>query len=221
MIALSLVTLIATTGCYFLLGPALAGTPKLWLWLSLSQLPVFGLALYFLHRNGDLRTYLKPKPGDILRGVSLAAVLTIAIWAGRALLMPHGSPREAWLGMLYIVLGDPLQLERVWWVPLAIIGWAVSDEVIWRTWLQSLAIKRFGTVRGVGLTAICYAIPTLPSLVLLATPAAGRNPLIWILALCCGATWGYVTTLSGRAVPAIVAHATLAYFSILQFRPGL
>jgi len=221
MMGFVVVTLASAVSGYWIARPEIAGTNALYLWLWLAQLPFALLALFFVYRSGDLKARIQPKPGDVLRGVSLAFVLVIAIWAERALLMPHGSIREAWLARLYIQMGDPLELEKSWWLPLVIISWAVNDELVWRTWLQGIAVKRFGNVRGIGVTTLCYAVAAIPSATLLADPTAGFNPLVVILAIAGGIAWGYVTYLTGRATPAMLSHATLAYFTILQFRPGL
>jgi membrane protease YdiL (CAAX protease family) len=151
----------------------------------------------------------------------VAAILIIAIWSGRALLMPHGSIREAWLARLYIQAGDPLELGRFGWVPVVILGWAISDEIIWRGWLQPLATKRFGITRGILILTAAYAVQTLPAAYHLADPSAGYNPLMPLLAACCGLCFSYITHLTGRITPSLIAHATLAYFTVLEFRPGL
>jgi len=221
MLALLLVALANGVGGYYLWRPELAGKPTLYLWLCLTQLPFAALAIYFLWRRGDLGRFLKPKPGDVLRGVSVAGALTIAIWAGRTLLMPHGSPGEAWLARLYIHLGNPLELERIGWVTFVVVMGAILDELIWRAWLQPLLVKRLGAGLGVGATALGYTLGALPSCFLLADPAAGLNPLVLIVALATGLTWGYVAHITGRVIPTMVAHTTLAYFTLLQFRPGL
>lgn len=221
MLGLLFVTLAGTTSAFFASRPELAGLPVLWLLLFLTQLPLLLLALYFLRRKGVLKARLTPRPGDVLRGVAGAAILVIAIWAGRALVMPHGSIREAWLARLYIHLGDPLLLERIRWVPLVILGWALSEEVVWRAWVQPKIVERLGPTRGVLLTALAYSAQALPVAYHLRDPSAGYNPLVILLALGTGLVWGYITQLSGRITPALVSHATLAYFTILEFRPGL
>jgi membrane protease YdiL (CAAX protease family) len=221
MLVLSFVTLAGTAGAFFASRPELGGQPSLWLSLFLTQLPLLLLAVYFLYREGVLKARLVPKPGDVLRGVSFAGILVIALWSGRALLMPHGSVREAWLARLYIHLGDPTLLERIWWVPLVVIGAALSDEVVWRAWLQPKVIERFGPTRGVIFTAAAYAAQALPVAYFLNDPIAGYNPLLVLLGLVTGLAWGYLTQLSGRATPALISHATLAYFIVLEFRPAL
>jgi membrane protease YdiL (CAAX protease family) len=135
--------------------------------------------------------------------------------------MPHGSVREAWLARLYIHLGNPLELERIAWVPLVVIGWALADEVVWRAWVQPKLVERFGPIRGVLLTTLAYGVQTLPSAYYLSDPSAGYNQLLLLLALTTGLAWGYITQLNGRVVPALISHAVLVYFVVLEYRPGL
>jgi membrane protease YdiL (CAAX protease family) len=190
--------------------------------LLLAELPLAVVALFFLHRNGTLKEKLLPKPGDVLKGVSMAGILILAIWSGRALVMPHGSERTAWLARLYLQLGDPIILEQLWWVALVILCWAALDEIVWRAWVQGEVVKRLGTHRGLIVSSLAYALQTAPFAYLLRDATAGYNPLLPLLALGTGLGWAYLTELSeGRIVPAMISHATLAYFTLLQFRPGL
>jgi len=215
------VTLAGTVSAFFASRPEMGGEPRLWLLLFVAQLPVLLVALYFLHREGVLKARLSPKSGDILRGVSVAAILVIAIWSGRALLMPHGSIREAWLARFYIHLGDPLVLERIRWVPVVLVGWALSEEILWRAWVQPKFVERFGASRGVLLTALAYCVPAVPVAYHLSDPVAGYNPIVVLLALGTGLAWGYITQLYGRVAPALISHTLLVYFTVLEFRPGL
>jgi membrane protease YdiL (CAAX protease family) len=222
MLGLLFVTLAGTASGFFASRPELAGQPRLWLLLFASEVPLLLLALYFLRRDGVLKARLAPKPGDVLRGVSLAAILVIGIWSCRALLMPRGSIREAWLARLYIHLGDPVELGRIWWVPLVVVGWALSEEVVWRAWVQPKVIERFGPLRGILITALAYGVQALPVGFNLSDPYAGYNNMVVLLTLGVGLTWGYITYLmNGRVTPSLISHAMLAYFTLLEFRPGL
>jgi membrane protease YdiL (CAAX protease family) len=221
MLNLFLVTVLGTFSVYFASQPALAGLPNLWLLLFLTQLPVALVVVYSLFRRRELFPSFSLKPGDVMRGVSIAGILIIAIWSGRALLMPHGSVREAWLARLYIHLGDPALLERIWWMPLVILGLAVSDEVVWRGYLQPRVVKRFGVPRGLVILALAYGLQAVPTAFALSDSGAGKNPLLPLFAFVTGLAWSYITHLSGRVTPAIISHAVLAYFVVLEYRPGL
>jgi uncharacterized protein len=201
--------------------PEIAGTPKIWLISMLPQLPLALLACIALARTGRLRQRLMPHRGDVFLGFLTAGVLVIATWAARYLIMPHGSPRVAWLARMYLQLGDPAVLQSTWWLPLVLVVGPMLDEVVWRGWVQDRLTEWLGHGRGFALTSGLYALTALPTLWTLADPSVGTNVLFPLLALVGGLTWGYTTLLSDRATPAMISHAIFAYFSVMQFRPGL
>jgi len=194
--------------------------PRLFVAFLLAQLPLVALGLFALHRTGGL-VRLLPRRGDITLGVVAALVLLLATWGGRALLAPTASPRQAWLLRIYLQLGDPLVLERLWWVHLSLILSACSVELIWRGWVQHGLCQRLGPLRGLIATALGYASATLPTAFLLAEPKLGPNPLVVLVALAVGLLLGQVTRLTERATPAMLAHAIFAHLTLIQFRPGL
>lgn len=215
------VTAVGAISAYFASRPEMAGQPKLWLYLLLPNLPLALLACLSLSREGRLKQRLLPHRGDVFLGVLTAVVVVIATWSGRYLVMPHGSPREAWLGRLYLQLGDPQLLESARWLPLALLLGPVLDEIVWRGWIQDSLSERLGPIRGLVMTSGLYAITALPTTLNLADPTVGANVLGPLLAIVGGLVWGYATQLSGRATPAMISHATFVYFSVMQFRPGL
>lgn len=222
MTGLALVTVAGAITISFAARAELAGQPKLYWMILLAELPLALLALFFLHRSGTLKAKLSPQPGDVLKGVSMAGALLIAAWSARALVLPHGSERTAWLARLYLHLGDPLALEKLWWLSLVILSWSVIDELVWRGWLLGSLTDRLGSRRGLAIGSVAYALQMAPLAYYLRDDTAGYNLLPPLLALGTGVAWSYLTLLSkGRIVPAMIAHATFAYFTLLQFRPGL
>ncbi len=217
---LLLAWLFSTITCALASSSRLTADPRLFVWFSLAQLPLVLLALFVLHRKRAL-VRLLPRRGDITLGAVAAVVLLLATWGGRALLAPTASPRQAWLLRLYLQLGDPLVLERLWWVHVSLLFSAGFVELIWRGWVQHGLCERFGPIRGFIFTSLAYASTTLPSVVLLADPTVGPNPLVAAVALVVGLLLGQVTRLTDRAVPAMLAHAIFAHFTVIQFRPGL
>lgn len=215
------VTLVGAFSAYFASRPELAGQPKLWLYLMLPNLPLALLAGLALWRKGCIKERLLPRRGDVFLGVLTAIVVVIATWSGRYLVMPHGSPREAWLGRVYLQLGDPQILESARWLPIALLLGPMLNEVVWRGWIQERLSDRLGAVRGFFLTSGLYALTALPTALNLADPVVGANVLYPLLAIIGGLVWGYATLLSGRATPAMISHATFVYFTVMQFRPGL
>jgi membrane protease YdiL (CAAX protease family) len=216
-----LVVAVAAANSYYASRPAVAGRPTTWLFFMLPELPLALLACLALMRSGRLAQRLLPRRGDIFLGVLTALVLIIACWSGRYLVMPLGSPREAWLAHMYVQLGDPTQLQTSWWLPLVLIIGSMLDEMVWRGWIQDWLSLKLGGGRGLALTAGLYSLTAIPAMFTLADPTVGTNVLLPLLAMAGALVWGYATLLSGRATPAMVSHAAFVYFSVMQFRPGL
>jgi membrane protease YdiL (CAAX protease family) len=154
-------------------------------------------------------------------GVLGAFALIIATWAGRTILSPRGVPRQAWLAHAYWFLGDPGELEERFWVPWLIGLAPMLDEIVWRGWLQDQLSKAMGGIRGWLMTALLYAVQTAPTIIALRDPVAGPNPLLFATALVAGLLFGFLTHVTQRATPAMIAHAAFSYFILLQFRPAL
>jgi uncharacterized protein len=216
-----IVVVVGAASAYLGSRPEMAGQPKLWLYVMLPQLPLALLACIALARAGRLKDRLLPRRGDVFLGILAAAVVVIATWAGRYLVMPHGSPRGAWLARMYIQLGDPILLQATWWLPLVLIFGPMLDEIVWRGWIQDRLTNQLGIGRGLALTSGLYALTAVPTIFTLVDPVVGTNILFPLLALVGGLVWGYATLLSGRATPAMISHAAFVYFSVMQFRPGL
>ena len=179
------------------------------------------IALLVLWKTGRLRERLTPKWGDLSIGVVGALALIITTWAGRTILSPRGVPRQAWLAQVYWFLGDTGELEEKFWIPWLIALAPMLDEIIWRGWLQDQLAVSVGRVRGWLLTSLLYGLQAAPTIVALKDPVAGLNPLLLIMALVAGLLFGFLTHVTNRTAPAMIAHATFAYFILLQFRPAL
>lgn len=221
MLILVLVVTVTSASAFVASRPEIAGQAPMWLYAMLPQVPLALLGVIALRRAGHLRERLAPRRGDVFLGVLTATVMVIATWAGRYLIMPHGSPRGAWLARMYLQLGDPILLQSTRWLPLVLIIGPMLDELIWRGWIQDRLTERLGVGRGFALTAGLYALSAVPTMFNLADPTVGTNILFPLLALVGGLIWGYATLLTGRATPAMISHATFVYFSVMQFRPGL
>jgi membrane protease YdiL (CAAX protease family) len=179
------------------------------------------IALFALWRQGRLRERLTPRWGDLSVGIVGAVALIITTWAGRTLLSPRGVPRQAWLAQLYWFLGDPGELETKFWVPWLVVLAPMLDEIIWRGWIQEgLSVV---VPRGLGwvLTAGLYGLCAVPTLFTLGDAVAGPNPLLLVMAMVAGLLFSFLTHVTGRATPAMIAHAAFSYFMLLQFRPAL
>lgn len=219
---ITLFVVVVTAASAFLVSrPEVAGQPRLWLYAMLPQLPIAVLALLSMARSGRLKERLTPHRGDVFLGVLTAVIMVMVTWAGRTLIMPHGSPRGAWLARLYLQLGNPTLLQATRWLPPVLIVGSMLDELVWRGWIQDRLSTQYGSSRGYAITCALYAVAAAPAMYNLADPTVGLNILFPLLALIGGLIWGYATLVSGRATPAMISHAAFVYFSVMQFRPGL
>lgn len=179
------------------------------------------VAMFVLSQQGRARQRLAPRWGDLSIGVLGAVALIIVTWAGRTILSPRGVPRQAWLAQVYWFLGDPGELEERFWTPWLVVLGPIFDEIVWRGWLHDQLAKSMGAVRGWLVTALLYALQTAPTIIALRDPVAGPNPLLFATALGAGLLFGFLTHVTQRAAPAMIAHAFFSYFILLQFRPAL
>jgi membrane protease YdiL (CAAX protease family) len=179
------------------------------------------VAVLLLLKQGRIRERLTPKWGDLSMGVLGALTLIICTWAGRTILSPRGVPRQAWLAQVYWFMGDPGELQEHFWVPWLVVLAPMLDEVVWRGWIQDELSNSLGGIRGWLMTALLYALQAAPTLFTLRDPVAGPNPLLFMIALVAGLLFGFLTHVTRRAAPAMIAHAAFSYFILLQYRPML
>ena len=196
----------------------LAGRP-LFFWLF--GIPHVALAVWALHtfkQKGTLSTRLTPRGCDITWGALPGIALLAASWAARSLLVPTGTPRQAWLLRLYLVLGDPETLQHSVFLTGALVVIVIAEELVWRGMVLDALSDRFGPRRGWVMAATLYALAAAPTVYSLRDPVAGPNPLLVMAAFGCGLVWTFLAGRFERLVPSIVAHLVFTYFSAVQFR---
>jgi hypothetical protein len=220
LVLLVVIVLLAANG--FALRPSLAGSAEMWLVLVAAYTVLSAIALYAMWNDGTLVERLSPRWGDISLGAITAIVLLVASWGARAALAPAGSPQNAWLLHIYLQIGSPDRIQRSVELTLLVVLVPVLEELVWRGLVLDRLGDRFGQRRGWPLAALLYAVALLPSVFLLADPAAGPNPLLIVAALGCGIVWSFMASIGGRLPPVIISHVAFTYFSALQFRwPGM
>jgi uncharacterized protein len=196
----------------------MAGSPLALLALGVPYAVLAVLAILYLRREGTLGDKLRPRSGDLTFGALVTVMLFFGAIAGRKLLAPHGSIREAWVMRVYLQIGDPeFMQQRVVGISIAVILVAILEEIAWRGLVYPLVEERLGTRRAWPVTAVLYAAAHLPTLVLLADPYAGPNPLIVLAALGCGLVWGLIVARTGRLPVAIFSHALFTWCVAVQF----
>jgi len=198
--------------------PDFAGRPAFYLTFGVPHLLLAALAVQGFARDGVLRERLTPRGGDITLGALPGIALLGASWVARAVLVPTGTPRQAWLLRLYLELGDPETLQHSVFLTSALALIVVCEELVWRGMVLDELTERFGNRRAFVLSALLYALAALPTAYALRDPVAGPNPLLVIAAFGCGLVWTFLAGRTGRLLPSTVAHLVFTYFSAVQFR---
>jgi membrane protease YdiL (CAAX protease family) len=197
---------------------ALAGRPAFFWAFGIPHVLLAALAVHGFKQKGTLAARLTPRGGDITWGTLPGIALLGASWVARSVLVPTGTPRQAWLLRLYLVLGDPETLQHSVFLTSALVVIVIAEELVWRGMVLDELKERFGLRRGWVLAAALYALATLPTVYSLRDPVAGPNPLLVIAAFGCGLVWTFLAGRFERLLPSIVAHLVFTYFSAVQFR---
>jgi membrane protease YdiL (CAAX protease family) len=200
------------------LRPALAGTPAMLAAIGIPYALTAAIALFGMHRRGQIWALLRPRSGDLTYGAVAAALLFFAAWLGRMVLAPHGTGREAWLMRIYLQIGDPDALQRHFAIVAgAVVFLAFCEEVTWRGQIYGALKLRLGARRAWPLAAVLYALAHVPTVVLLRDSFAGPNPLVVFAALGCGLVWGVLVATTDRLPVAIFSHALFLWVAAYQF----
>ncbi|HEY4156460.1 MAG TPA: CPBP family intramembrane glutamic endopeptidase [Polyangiaceae bacterium] len=222
MTRVTLALVFTLLGYTFAFRPAAQASSQFWLGVSLPYLLLAAMALRDMWQDGTLVEKLEPRWGDLSMGALTAIVLLFASWAGRSLLAPAGTARQAWFWRIYLQLGNPEHLQHSIGFTCLILLVAAAEEIVWRGMVLSDLQARFGKRAGTPLSVLLYGLSLTPTLWMLRDPLAGPNPLLVTAALGCGLVWSFLSAQVGRLVPAIVSHMAFTYFSIVQFRwPGM
>jgi uncharacterized protein len=176
------------------------------------------LALWRMHRKGEIGSLLRPRSGDLTYGAVAAAMLFFGAWIGRMALAPHGTGREGWLVRVYLQIGNPEALQRHFVViGVGVVFLAILEELTWRGHVLGVLKQRFGVRKAWPLSAVLYAVAHGPTVVLLRDQFAGLNPLVVLAALACGLTWGLLAARTERLPVAIFSHALFLWVAAIQF----
>src|SRR5690606_14632422 len=134
------------------------------------------------------------------------------------LLAPSGSMRELWLIRLYQQIGDQrLMQQNVALVSLLVAGIAALEEIAWRGVGYRIVEQKWGTRRAFSIVTALSGIAHLPSVVALAVPGVGWNPLLVLAALGCGIVWSFIVAATGRLTIAVFSHAFFTWLVTVQF----
>jgi membrane protease YdiL (CAAX protease family) len=198
--------------------PELGGRPAFFWAFGIPHVLLAAFALRTFAQKGTLATRLTPRGGDITWGALPGVALLAASWAARSVLVPTGTPRQAWLLRVFLVLGDPETLQHSVFLTSALVVIVIAEELIWRGLVLDELNARFGPRTGWVIAAALYAFAAVPTVYSLRDPFAGPNPLLVIAAFGCGLVWTFLAGRFERLLPSIVSHLVFTYFSAVQFR---
>jgi membrane protease YdiL (CAAX protease family) len=195
------------------------------LWWSLSLLGSIALAAHLLPGFVAMPLWaarqLSPDAAPYVLRLSwdkwLVGMTLLAWWLGQSA-RAHAHSRRAWAIALLTLLAVPtlaLGLDLLAWQPkwptdlglwLAVnIGVAVlTEELLFRAWLQPWLIARLGIWPGLLLTAGLFAAVHLPF-----------SPLFALVAGVAGLGYGLVFYCSGRLLAAVALHAAVNLLHVL------
>ena len=173
------------------------------------------VALWRLHRRGELRAVMRPLGGDLTLGAVAAAFLYGAAMAGHLALAPRGTPREWWVARVYLQIGSPDEVN------MHLVGGfvfivAALEEITWRGLVMRVLDGPFGPIRAWLLSTALFGVAHLPTLWLLRDPRAGLNPLVIAAGIGCSFIWGYLAQRTRRLPTAIFAHAFFTW-AVIEF----
>lgn len=196
-----------------------AGTWTFWALVTLPVIAVALLAVWRMHRDGELKTLMRPVWGDFSRGFFGAAGLFVGAYLFVKVVAPQGSARESWMARIYLQLGHPGVLRsHAVFVGVGVFLVAAAEEIVWRGLVTTLFAEKLGSRRAWIYAAFAYAAARLPTMWTLADPAAGLNPVLPLGALAAGLAFGAMARAFGRLPPVIVAHALFDWCLVMMFR---
>lgn len=167
-----------------------AGPFGVWPWIGGTAVGL-GLAALLLDRAAS-RAALRPSPVLVALGAVAGGVMSAATYLLYPLLTRLVPFLATDTARLYSAFRAP---------PLAVVSLALApvvfgEELVWRNVVQSALVRRLGRPGGVTVAAIAYALAHAPL----------GSPVLMLVALLCGLTWGALRAASGSLVPTLVAH---------------
>jgi uncharacterized protein len=191
----------------YAMQPANAGSMRLWGVLLAVYLILGTLSLLALRSHPSAPT-LRPRAGDLTVGVLVGLATAAGGFFGLSTIVVPGSGREIWLFGLYAQAGD---VQGNTLLTLLLIAIVILEELVWRRWVLTILAER-SRRWAAPLSALAYAAAHVPTYFVLTDPGVPGNPLLILAALGCGFIWGYMTLITRRLLPTIIAHGAFSYF---------
>jgi membrane protease YdiL (CAAX protease family) len=172
------------------------------------------VAIHRVYRRGRARRYLMPHAGDLAFGAIVGVVLYFGAMLAHTVLSARGTPQEAWIMRVYLLVGDPATASPLLGLSVAVV--AGLEEITWRALVQGTLEEALSPLAAVIITALLFTLAHLPTVFLLGDPTAGPNPLVALAAFGCSLVWGYLTIRTKRLAPAFFAHVMFSW-AIVEF----
>ena len=205
-------------GAQLAFAPAVAGTPKVLLYMAIPVVALAIVGLVRAHRDGVLKDWAGVKGGDFTRGFAGAAILFGCSYVFSKVVTSPTAPQAVWMARLYEQTGDPAELRKtVGSVVVGLVVVATAEEILWRGLVTSLLEEMVGSRRAWVWAAVLWAVSHIPTMWQL-KGSAGWNPVVVIAALGCGLVWGFMARRFGRLLPGIFSHVLFDWCVLMMFR---
>lgn len=188
----SKISLALECACVGVWVAAVASAGLVGVWIANGGAAIaLGTAVLVLDREAS-RKVLVPSLQRILVGAAVGGVMAAATYLLYPLLTRIAPFIAADTARLYAAFRAPSLAIAC----LAIAPVILGEELVWRGVVQSALVRRLGSSGGVALAAGVYALALAPV----------GSPILVLVALACGLTWGTLRAVTGSLVPTLVAH---------------
>lgn len=151
------------------------------------------IAVVLALRGASLREIVAPRGRDILLGVGVGVIMTLATYPAyeaAGSLVPGLSTHVA---RLYRAASPQTPAIALAWTMVILTG----EELLWRSAWIDVWTPRWGATAAAVSSVVAFAITQLGS----------GSIIVALLACTCGAIWTGLRMYTGRVVPGLIAHA--------------
>jgi membrane protease YdiL (CAAX protease family) len=173
-----------------------------WFALGAAYALAILISLAYLRREEALQPLMRPVSGDATQGI-FGGALALGATYGVALLVLKLRPEAVRQDLIGIVrVAAAVKDPRV--RAVAIVAFAVTEEVVWRGAVTRALEGRFGSARAPWIASLLFVLSVVPAM---------HFSLI-LAAVLLAAVSAVLVRRTGRVVPACVAHAAFTWFLV-------